>query len=551
MDRLGRVRIRFDFQTLPQGPGTSAASTWVRVLQRWAGAGMGAQFIPRIGQEVLVDFVDGNVERPLVVGALYNGRGEAGLAPTPGGQAAQDDASALAASGDHRPGAQGNLIGAGPGGHGPAWHGAGHASLQAAGQANAAALSGTKTQEFAGSGFNQLVFDDTDAQLRTQLATSQHATQLNLGHLIHQADNHRGSLRGLGFELRTDAYGAIRAGQGVLLSSYGTHAQEPAGDNVAGMALQGQLATLARTFSQAAGIHQTVKLAQAIGSRQAEASTLSEREPPAQALHTVLKGMVDETGFDAARADAAADSTSTEQGKLPHFTQPVVEVAAKAGLATVAGQDLQWSAGEGIVIASGQDTHLASAGASRIHTGQAIGILAGAIQPGEQATGTGITLIAGRGDVELQAQADRMQVAAKQDVTIQSQSTHIDWAAAKRIVLSTAGGASVTLEGGNITVECPGTITVHASQKSFEGADRISAPSVELPRSMMRFDEKFQLIDEVGDPIANMRIEIIRPDGTVVPAVSDAQGILPLQQGFDRTRLQIRVVGRISEGSKP
>ncbi|MFT3721050.1 IS21 family transposase [Pseudorhodoferax sp.] len=292
MDRLGRVRIRFDFQCLPQGPETSTASTWVRVLQRWAGAGMGAQFIPRIGQGVLVDFVDGNVERPLVVGALYNGRGEAGLSPTPGGMAAQDDTGALATSGDHRPGAQGNLIGAGPGGHGPAWHGAGHASLQAAGQANAAALSGTKTQEFGGPGFNQLVFDDTDAQLRTQLATSQHATQLNLGHLIHQADNHRGSLRGAGFELRTDAYGAIRAGQGVLLSSYGTQVQEPAGDNVADMALQGQLATLARTFSQAAGIHQTVKLAEAIGSVRTDQSALDDTQPPARALHTVLKGLV-------------------------------------------------------------------------------------------------------------------------------------------------------------------------------------------------------------------------------------------------------------------
>jgi type VI secretion system secreted protein VgrG len=39
---------------------------------------------------------------------------------------------------------------------------------------------------------NQLVFDDTDQQLRTQLASTQHASQLNLGHLIHQADNYSG-----------------------------------------------------------------------------------------------------------------------------------------------------------------------------------------------------------------------------------------------------------------------------------------------------------------------------------------------------------------------
>ena len=45
--------------------------------------------------------------------------------------------------------------------------------------------------------------DDTDQQQRIQLATTQHSSQLNLGHLIHQADNYRGSFRGTGIELRT------------------------------------------------------------------------------------------------------------------------------------------------------------------------------------------------------------------------------------------------------------------------------------------------------------------------------------------------------------
>jgi hypothetical protein len=86
---------------------------------------------------------------------------------------------------------------------------------------------------------NHLVFDDTDGQLRTQLASTQHASQLNLGHLIHQADNHRGSFRGLGFELRADGYGTIWAKQGLLLSRYDTQRSEAAGDNAAGVALTG------------------------------------------------------------------------------------------------------------------------------------------------------------------------------------------------------------------------------------------------------------------------------------------------------------------------
>ncbi|MFN3958248.1 MAG: type VI secretion system Vgr family protein, partial [Tepidimonas ignava] len=64
-DRLGRIRVRFHWQAQRQARDASAEhSVWVRVAQRWAGAGMGQHFIPRIGQEVLVDFLDGDLDRP-------------------------------------------------------------------------------------------------------------------------------------------------------------------------------------------------------------------------------------------------------------------------------------------------------------------------------------------------------------------------------------------------------------------------------------------------------------------------------------------------------
>ena len=470
-DRLGRIRIRHEFQSQAEG------STWVRVLQPSAGPGMGMQFLPRIGQQVLVDFFDHDIDRPFVRAALYTGRGEGGIPATPGGKASQADVSAFAQSGDHQPSAQGNLAG----GHSPPWHGASAQALEAGGQRNAAALSGWKTQEFNGAGFNQLVFDDSDQQLRVQLASTQHATQLNLGHLIHQADNHRGSFRGLGFELRTDAYGVVRAKQGLLITSFGTTPGEPAGDNAAGIALAGQLKSLGQAFSDAAGVHQTVRFAGQVGSFKAGQSALSEKEAPLAALHTALKGMVSREALDAASSDAAGKSTATGADKLPHMSDPVIAISAKAGLAVSAGQDIQWAAGETITLAAGQDMNWAIGGASRIHSGQAIGVLGGATGPGavaagDQAAGKGITLIAGQGDIEVQAQSDAMQVAAKNDVTVQSANAHIDWAAAKRIVLSVAGGASITLEGGNITVMCPGTITVKASQKSFVGPETASYP---------------------------------------------------------------------------
>ena len=385
-------------------------------------------------------------------------------------------------SSDHHPSAQGNTTG----GHAPAWHGA---SPDQADQSNAAAMSGWKTKEFNGQGHNQLVFDDTDQQLRVQLATTMHATQLNLGHLIHQADNHRGSFRGLGFELRTDAYGTFRGDRGLLISTYNAQQFEPAGDNAASIALAGQFKTLAHAYSSAAQTHQTVQLASHIGSVKASTSVLgadsNKPEAPLAALHTALKGMVSELNPDQAQADAdqknTATTTTAGEDKLPHSTDPLISIAAQAGWMLSAGQDIQVATGETQTWGAGQDLSWAVGGSQRIHTGQAIGVLAGAVGAGDKAAGKGITLIAGQGDIEVQAQADTLQVAAKQDVSIQSKTAHIDWAAAKRIVLSTAGGASLTIEGGNIVFECPGTITTKAGKISFVGPEKASYVMPKMP----------------------------------------------------------------------
>jgi type VI secretion system secreted protein VgrG len=464
-DRLGRIRIQHDFQRGMQGAGTSASSTWVRVMQRYAGKGMGLQFIPRIGHEVLVDFGDGDIDRPIVIATMYTGRGEGGVARTPGGKPAATDTSVFALGSDHMPSGQGNLAG----GNSPAWHGA---SADAQGHGNAAALSGFKSKEFGAEGFNQLVFDDSKRQQRVQLGSTQYSTQLNMGHIIHQADNHRGSFRGLGFELRTDAFGAVRGGRGVLLSTFGTQPGEPSGDNAAGIALALQAFKLAEVLSAAAKTHEAVELSAHIGSFKPWQSILDSAGAPLKALHTALRGMVDATGVDAALNDAAGKATATGDDKTPHTTDPVVAIAAKAGLGIVAGQDVQVAASETITMVSGQDTQWAVGGAARIHTGQAIGMLAGAIKLGTEAIGKGLTMIAAHGDIEMQAQSGAMQIAAKGNVSVQSANSRIDWAAAKRIVLSTAGGASIVIEGGNVTVQCPGKITVHASKKSFLPAEK-------------------------------------------------------------------------------
>ncbi|REL27694.1 type VI secretion system tip protein VgrG [Thalassotalea euphylliae] len=70
-DEFGRIKVIFHWDRESQADENS--SCWIRVAQTWAGKGWGSQYIPRIGQEVLVDFLDGDPDKPIVVGSVYNG----------------------------------------------------------------------------------------------------------------------------------------------------------------------------------------------------------------------------------------------------------------------------------------------------------------------------------------------------------------------------------------------------------------------------------------------------------------------------------------------
>jgi type VI secretion system secreted protein VgrG len=69
-DEFGRVKVQFPWDRL--GKYDAQSSCWIRVSQAWAGAGWGGIHIPRVGQEVLVGFIDGDLDRPIVIGRVYN-----------------------------------------------------------------------------------------------------------------------------------------------------------------------------------------------------------------------------------------------------------------------------------------------------------------------------------------------------------------------------------------------------------------------------------------------------------------------------------------------
>jgi type VI secretion system secreted protein VgrG len=74
VDEDGRIKVQFFWDRY--GKKDENSSCWIRVAQLWAGAKWGAQFIPRIGMEVIVTYEEGDPDRPFVIGCLYNGDNE-------------------------------------------------------------------------------------------------------------------------------------------------------------------------------------------------------------------------------------------------------------------------------------------------------------------------------------------------------------------------------------------------------------------------------------------------------------------------------------------
>ena len=175
-DSLGRAKVQLHFQRPADHPHGTAqlddkSSTWVPYLHSSADAGWGDQCLYRKGQIVVLGFLDGDIDRMFILGALHS---ERHLPPTFSG------------------------VGSLPGNK---------------------TLSGVRTKMYKGMGANELLFDDSTGQLRARLASDHGNSALNLGFGVHPRRDGEATSRGEGFELRTDLSGALRAALGMIITS--------------------------------------------------------------------------------------------------------------------------------------------------------------------------------------------------------------------------------------------------------------------------------------------------------------------------------------------
>lgn len=325
LDGMGRYRVKMDFDR--ESWKTGYESLWVRLAKPYAGDTYGLHLPLLDGTEVAIAFEEGNSDRPYIAYALHDSR-----YPDPVTQE------------NHKR----NVIRT---------------------PAN-----------------NKLRLDDERGKEHIKLSTEYGGkSQLNLGHLVDSKRQKRGE----GFELRSDDWGAIRAGKGLFIS----------------------------TDKRAGAVSDQLDMQEAV-------SQLTQALQLAQALHSAA---------ETAQAELAdiAQQKALLQESVAELKQQALVLSAPAGIAQVSPKSIQLSAGENLTTTSGGNTDMSVLKKFTLAAGERLSLYAQRL---------GIKLFAAAGRVDIQAQNDEMGLEALQDITVKSSAGKIEISAKKEIVLMSGGG---------------------------------------------------------------------------------------------------------------
>ena len=420
-DELGRVKVHFHWDRLNQQDQTS--SCWLRVIQPWAGRGYGALYIPRVGDEVAVIFVDGSPDRPIVMGSVPNAI---------------------------------NYV---------QWK-----------LPDNQALSGLRSRELAGSQENRVVADDTNGKLQVQVSSDHAQSRLVVGYNTRITGHAgRGQARGTGWELATDAWGVLRANQGMLVTT-----EARAGAAAAAKDMGETVQRLAQAREQ----HDT--LAGAAVQTQAQ----DRQDQPV--VVDALRKQNDEISGQAG-------------GDFPELSKPHLVLASPAGIqATTAGS---------AHLASGEHTAVTSGGHVSVSTGSSL--LASAKNAIRFfAYKLGIRMISYAGDIDIKALQKNLNLLAKLEITQTAENITIR--ATKQLMLS-GGDSYISLNPGRITVGS-GKYEVNAQVSTLPsktmGVNAIGQPAVQLN------DQTFRVLSPTGAPLSGVNYQVSAPSGSHVFSTS-------------------------------
>ncbi|MDD9316368.1 type VI secretion system Vgr family protein [Acinetobacter lactucae] len=381
VDEWGRIKVRFLFTRTDDhahdgGAGANNSDTdsaWVDVLTPWAGEGYGARFLPRKDEIVVIDFFDGNIDRPFVTGRIH----EAQRSPT---------------------------------------------KFDIKGQLpDTKKLSGIRSKEVDGSGYNQLRFDDTTGQISAQLHSSHGSSQLNLGNLSHPKESATSEGRGEGFELRTDRAGAIRS-KGLYISTF-------VQNNATDIHLEAKEAV--QNFTES--LESMKALSEYAVKQKAEAADMLEN------------------------IDQYIKTIESQWSDLKATKEALMLLASPDSISLVSGKDIHINALDSVTVGSGQSINVSTDEHLILNAKKKVSLFAGEED---------LKIYAAKGKFDLQSQDNVLDVSARLDVKITSSEGKVEIHSPTEIVFK-AKDSALKINGDGVTVITPNKFTAKAGQHLF------------------------------------------------------------------------------------
>ena len=398
VDELGRIKVRFLFtraeEHVEAGAGdTDADSAWVRLSQMWSSQGFGSSFIPRVNDEVLIQFLGHDPDKPQVAGCISNGV----KVPT--------------------------------------------AFSEVSGLPGDKTLSGIRSKMFHGQGGNELVFDDTSRELRTRLACDHLASQLNLGYLVQPRCGGASIPLGEGFELKTEAWGALRAAKGLLLTTDGGMS-----DHLENNPLTSQLEAsieLSKTLSDASENHKADKLA-----------AIKASEDIKKVLEATKR-----------------QGTGAKARNVAAFSEPVLALSSPTGIVAATTANHSLSAGQSIHASSGKDTNLTVGGKLAMAIKEVWSVFT---------SNAGMKIFAGKSDIALRAHDGELNVTADQAMKVLALNGSLEMLAKNGITLATPG-AKFQIKDNEINIEGE-NCNVYTAMVNLTAPQKADAAMPNLPK---------------------------------------------------------------------
>jgi type VI secretion system secreted protein VgrG len=326
------------------------------------------------------------------------------------------------------------------------------------------------TKEHDGAQYNELLFDDTQGEVRAKLSSEHGKTQLNQGWLTHPRRDGEAEPRGEGFELRTDRSGALRAARGLLLSTEARHdAQGKQLDRGQAQSVLDSARKVADDLSQAAdqqGVH-----ALEIGPETLDVEGKKVSEAGIGHIYhftEAVRSLEAGTNTDP-ECKTAADNQTGQQAVL------LASGVEGVGLASM--QELILASGMNLDTIGLRDTQQTT-GRRWVHNvGEKISLF---VRGDEDKAN--LLLTTAKGHAKLQAQSGDVDVTGEQNLNLFANKKKATLFAGEELLLN-CGGSYLRLKGGNTEIHNPGKVSIKAASLSVSGPDSLDVKTQDFGKS--------------------------------------------------------------------